>query len=64
MKTILKSTLGTLIGALVFSGAAFAVDQDACGTLFPCAVPEPGTWGLVALGIAGALVVAKFGKKK
>ena len=61
--TKLLSLAGVIAGALATVDAAQA---NFCGMpgLPACAVPEPGSLPLVIAGIAGAVVVARFFKKK
>lgn len=63
MKSTLKFVSQAVAGTLVTSGMAFA---SACGVpgTPACAVPEPGSLSLVVLGVAGAVVVSRFFKKK
>ena len=54
---IFALAMGTLALLAPFN-AAFA------GSTYPIAVPEPATLSLMAIGVAGALVAARFRKKK
>ncbi len=57
------SSLLSAAALLAVSRAAFA---EPCGS-FPlpaCAVPEPSSLPLVTIGLVGAVVVARFFKKK
>ena len=62
MKTVSKFVVGFGAGLFALADAAWAVG---CGGANepPCTVPEPGSWALVVVGIAGAALAAKFFKK-
>lgn len=64
MRTLLKTSFGVVAGLTAFVGSAFATSNQCGGPLFPCQVPEPGTWALVAIAAAGVAVASKFGRKK
>ncbi len=59
--------IGKFIGAIVtgFFTMAGTVMAAPCGgpNLPPCQVPEPGSLYLVALGVVGAVAVARYLKK-
>ena len=55
-----KLTLGAIAAfSSLLAGAAFAG-----GTLPPTELPEPGTLGLLAMGIAGIVAAARLGRRK
>jgi hypothetical protein len=55
-----KLTLGAVAAfSSLLAGAAFAG-----GTLPPTELPEPGTLGLLAMGIAGIVAAARLGRRK
>ena len=61
MKSILS-----FAGAVAAMSFALAQSAQACvvGLDPNClAVPEPGSWGLVAIGLVGAVVASRFFKK-
>ena len=63
MYSFLKSSVAAVAGWVVFSGSALA-NPTGCG-FPPCnQVPEPGTWALVGIAIAGVAIASKFGKRK
>ena len=52
------------IFALAIGALALLAPFNAAFAGLPVAVPEPATLSLVAVGVAGALVAARFRKKK
>ena len=63
MYSFLKLSAATVAGWVMFSGSALA-NPTGCGFGQVCQVPEPGTWALVGIAIAGVAIASKFGKRK
>jgi hypothetical protein len=51
------AVLSSLLAAAAIAGDIIVVDP-------PVSVPEPGTLGLLAMGVAGVVAAARLGRRK